>query len=67
MSILSGSSSGVVSGNLQDISTVASWLPGSDIEQALSEVLRLEDDWNHLKIRLAAAKKKLSKSMQDSI
>jgi hypothetical protein len=66
MSILSGSRQNVVSDNLNEIPAVISWLPGSDIEQAWSEVQRLEDDLNHLKIRLATAKKKLLKSMQES-
>jgi hypothetical protein len=65
MSILSGSNQSVVSGNPQDISTVVSWLPGSNIERAWMDVQRLENDLNRVKVNLAAAKKRLCKSMHE--
>jgi len=65
MSILSGSSERVVSDNPQDVITVASWLPGSDIEKVWVEVQRLESELNHIKSSLTAAKKRLCQSMHE--
>jgi len=52
-----------VSGNLNDVETVSSWLPGSEIERVLLEVERLEHEVSNLKSELILAKKKLAKAM----
>jgi uncharacterized Zn finger protein len=61
--ILRGSSENIVSGNLNDVETVSSWLPGSEIERVLLEVERLEHEASNLKSELTSAKKKLAKAM----
>jgi uncharacterized Zn finger protein len=63
--ILAGSATDVISDNIDDISKVAAWLPGSDIEEAWVEVKRLEYDADRIKTQLTRAKKNLAKAMRD--
>jgi len=51
--ILHGSTEGIVSGNERDVATTASWLAGSDVEDALRNLGAGEE-------RLAAAQKEVS-------
>jgi uncharacterized Zn finger protein len=63
--ILAGSAANVIDANSDDISTVSSWLPGSDIETAWVEVKRLEHESELIKTKLSQAKKSLAKAMRD--
>lgn len=63
--ILSRSTKGIVSGNLSDVHTVASWLPGSDVEKAMTDVKEAEKAFDTAKKTLSAFKKKLAISMMD--
>jgi len=59
--ILRGIVEGVVSKNTSDVTTVAGWLAGSDIETALQTIDELERQAAQIKNALSAAKKSLSK------
>lgn len=61
--ILEGKTKGIVSENLHHVVDVASWLPGSDIEQAMKVVKKLEAKLASLKKELTAAKKEVAKAM----
>jgi uncharacterized Zn finger protein len=63
--ILAGSARNVISNNVDDISKVSAWLPGSDIEEAWVEVKRLEYEADIIKTQLSRAKKNLAKAMRD--
>ena len=63
--ILAGSAANVISNNVDDISKVSAWLPGSDIEEAWVEVKRLEYEADRIKTKLTRAKKNLTKAMRD--
>lgn len=65
ISILLGISKGIVSDNISDVTEVASWVPGSDVEDALNVIEELEDEFARIKRKLSAAKKALSKAMRD--
>ena len=65
MNILAGLVDGIVSPNAQDVATVHSWLPGTDIERAMQEVVALEKEAEAIKKRLGSAKKSLAKAMLD--
>jgi uncharacterized Zn finger protein len=56
---------GVVSKNTSDVTTVAGWLAGSDIETALQTIEELEREAERIKNALSAAKKSLSKCFLD--
>src|SRR5882724_5470795 len=58
--ILHGIIDGVVSKNTADISTVAGWLAGSDVENALLHIEELEKEADRIKKALSAAKKALA-------
>lgn len=63
-SILDGVTDSVVSGNTDKVSVVASWLPGSDVEEALKEVSRAETQLEAAKKVLSNAKKKVAAVMR---
>ena len=63
--ILRGIVEGVVSKNISDVTTVAGWLAGSDIETALQTIDELERQAAQIKNALSAAKKTLSKCFMD--
>lgn len=63
--ILAGNSTAVVSGNGNDVGTVASWMQGSDIEQAVIEMSELEEEIAVLKKKLSNTKKKIARVMND--
>lgn len=59
LGILSGSTEGIVSGNEALASSVAGWLPGSNLEQALEAVAQAERAAEKAKKELSQAKKAL--------
>lgn len=63
LGILAGSIASIVSENTADVGKVAAWLPGSEIETALAEIARLEDQAEALKKEIIYAKKVLAKIM----
>jgi hypothetical protein len=63
--ILRGLLEGVVSGNTADVTTVAGWLAGSDVEKALHTIDQLEKEAERIKKALSAAKKALSQCLLD--
>lgn len=63
--ILRGLLDGVVSKNTADVSTVAGWLAGSDVETALRTIDDLEREADRIKKALSAAKKALSQCLLD--
>jgi uncharacterized FAD-dependent dehydrogenase len=63
--ILRGLSEGIVSPNTADVSTVAGWLAGSDVETALQTIDGLEKETERLKKALSGAKKALAQCLLD--
>jgi uncharacterized Zn finger protein len=63
--ILQGLVEAVVSSNTKDVSTVAGWLAGTDVENALRNVISLEKEAERIKNALSAAKKALAKCLLD--
>jgi uncharacterized Zn finger protein len=63
LSILSGLKGGVVSDNVELVVTVASWLPGSNIEMRVAELDRAEQEAENAKKAVSAAKKRLAAAM----
>jgi uncharacterized Zn finger protein len=63
--ILRGLLEGIVSKNTADVTTVAGWLSGSDVETALRTIDDLEKEADRIKKALSAAKKALSQCLLD--
>ena len=63
--ILQGLVDGIVSANHADVTTVAGWLTGTDIETALRTINELEKEADRVKKALGAAKKALSQCLLD--
>ena len=64
-SILEGSSKGIVSHNLDDLKLIQSWLPGTDVENAMIKMRELELEALRIKKALSLAKKSVAKAMMD--
>ncbi len=62
--IMNGKMKGLVGGNPDDISTVISWLPGSEIEAAFSYLFAVEKEVERAKKKLSSAKKALATTMR---
>ena len=63
--ILEGSTKGIVSPNPEEVETVLSWLPGTDIEAALEKMRSLEKQMLEMQKELSAAKKEMARAMRD--
>lgn len=63
ISILDGDPSAIVSDNASEASKIRGWLPGTDVEAALTGLRQLEREADTDKKALAAAKKKLARAM----
>ena len=63
--ILDGLTKGIVSDNLEDVKIIQSWLPGTDVEEALIKMRKLESEAARIKKELSAAKKVVAKTMRD--
>jgi hypothetical protein len=63
--ILRGLVEGIVSDNATDVSTVAGWLAGSDVQTALETIDQLEKEAERIKKALSAAKKALAQRLLD--
>jgi uncharacterized Zn finger protein len=62
--ILAGDSRAVVSANKDEVLIVQSWLPGSDLEEALMQMAEAEHDYDQAKKRLSEAKKGVARAMR---
>ncbi len=63
-SIMAGDHKAVVSANKEKVKVVESWLPGSDLEAALMELVEAEHAHDKSKKRLTAAKKSVARAMR---
>lgn len=54
-----------MSGNEADVQTVVSWLPGTDVEQALQQVQMAEKKLEDAKKDLNGFKKKLARALMN--
>ena len=63
--ILAGQTKGIVSPNKREVAKVQSWLPGSDVETALTKMRGLEAEQERIKKALSAAKKDVARAMRD--
>ena len=63
IAILDGNSKAIVSDNLDQVTTVVSWLQGTDVAAALTEFRVIEASNESSKNALMAAKRKLAKAM----
>lgn len=63
--LLAGSRAGLQSGNEGDLTVLASWLPNTDLEAALSRLARAEAAYEVAKKGLTRAKKEVAKAMRD--
>ena len=63
--ILDGDSTGIISNNLEDVKTVASWMTGSDIEVAIKRVKELELNLRKIEAEMSMLKKQVAKAMRD--
>ena len=63
--ILTGKTKKIVSDNLSDVEVVASWLPGTDVEAMLNQLIRLEAEFEKTKAALSNAKKELARALHD--
>ena len=55
----------IVSGNEAKVQVVTSWLPGTDVEVALSAVIDAEKQYEKAKLELSSAKKRLARAFRD--
>jgi uncharacterized Zn finger protein len=63
ISILDGNTDAISSDNARQATTVVGWLPGTDVEAALSEMREAEKMADPDKKSLNAAKRKLARAM----
>ena len=63
--ILDGIKADIVSDNISDVTTVQSWLIGSDVEEALLELAKAEKLVDADKKAISAAKKKVARAMRE--
>lgn len=63
ISILDGNSQSISSDNADQVATVVGWLPGTDVEAALSEMREAEKIANPENKLLNIAKRKLARAM----
>lgn len=63
LSILNGDARAVVSQNTDEVTEVASWLQGSNIADAISEVIVLEAEKKLIEEKLKKAKKLVAKAL----
>lgn len=62
--IIAGDNKAVVSSNKEQVMVIKSWLPGSDLEEALIELAEAEHEHDKAKKRLSAAKINIARAMR---
>lgn len=65
LAILSGDAAGVNSANEADVTIVASWLAGSDVDKTLQLLVAAEQELELAKRRVSVAKKAVARAMSD--
>ena len=63
IAILDGKSTAIVSDNADSVATVVDWLPGTDVDAALTALRAIESAKPVDKSELSAAKRKLARAM----
>ncbi|WP_148264879.1 hypothetical protein [Collimonas fungivorans] len=63
ISILEGHRTDIVSANIEQVATVASWLPNSRIAACIDEITVAEHEFDRAKKQVSAAKKRLGAAM----
>jgi len=64
IAILNGDTAAIVSGNEHEVSMLASWFVGSDIESALKELATAERELERAKKEVSRLKKRLAEAMR---
>ena len=62
--ILEGNTVGIVSGNSEQFQTVAAWLPGTDVAEAMAALDAAEREFDRAKKVVTNAKKNLASTMR---
>ena len=62
---MEGSDEGIVSENRAEVATIVSWLSGTDVELAISQLREAEIRLEKTKAEVSALKKKLAKTLHD--
>lgn len=62
--ILAGKTRSIVSDNIDQVPIVQSWLPGSDVEDALKKLEEAEEEHARTKKLVSQAKKNVAKAMR---
>lgn len=62
--ILEGNTEGIVSGNIEQVSAVAAWLPGTDVAEAMAALDAAEREFDRAKKVVTNAKKNLALAMR---
>jgi hypothetical protein len=65
MRILLSDPEGIVSPNVDDVKRVASWLTGTDVEEAMRELADAEARFEAAKREVSGYKKKLARKLLD--
>lgn len=63
--ILKGIKEGIVSDNLEDVELVQSWLHGTNLEQAINKMRKLESEEEKIKKELEDTKKVVANEMNN--
>lgn len=63
LSILNGDKGAVVSKNVDQVAEVASWLAGSTVAEAMSEVISLESQKKFIEAKIKLAKKLVARAL----
>lgn len=64
-SIIEGKTTDIVSENPEEVETVQSWIPGSEIETAMEEVCRLDKEIAKAKELLSSVKDQIVRSLMN--
>ncbi len=64
LNIINGKTKGIVSGNEDQVAEITTWMPGSDIETAIANVVTADELLIQAKDRLFKAKRALGRTMQ---
>jgi len=62
--ILEGNTEGIVSGNIEQVSTIVAWLPGTDVAETITALAIAEREFDRAKKVVTNAKKNLASAMR---
>jgi hypothetical protein len=63
LNILQGNASGIVSGNAYDVQNVLLWVEGTDVEDALRQFQKAENEFNEAKKQFDTIKRRLASAL----